>query len=195
MRGNPGDTTQIDLLLQLLESGGERAIVALIEATSERLRYIARKKLAGFPAVRTQAETDDVLQEALLKLDRALRVQTPATAREYLGLAALQIERVLLDLARKFRGRSPAELMDDSLVQITTESLKTDDWVAFHEAVERLPEPPQYVFRLHYYLGLTQDQIAQQVDQSRKTVGHQIRRAKLLLAERLVSDQPPANAP
>ena len=189
MREDPGDTTHIDSLLRSLETGGEPAVSALIAATSERLTHIARKKLAGFPVVRTQAETGDVLQEALMKLDRAVRATPPSAPREYLGLAALQIERVLLDFARRYSGRVPAELPEEPMARGTTENLSTEDWASFHEAVDRLPDPPRNIFRLHFYLGLTHDQIASQVKQSRKTVGQQIRNAKLLLAKCLGSKE------
>jgi hypothetical protein len=60
--------------------------------------------LGRFPTVRRWADTGDVLQSALVRLLGALKqVDVPST-RAFFGLAAEQMRRELLDLARHFHG-------------------------------------------------------------------------------------------
>lgn len=184
MHENPGDTTDIDNLLPKLAEGGDRAISELLTVTNNRLRHLAQKKMAGFERVRSEAETDDILQEALLKLNRALHACPPQSSYEYLGLAALQIQRVLLDLARRVHDKESTKIDTDAATP-DTDGIPTDDMVSFHEAVTLLPDPLQSVFRLHYYLGIKQDDIARQLQIDRTTVSRQIRKASLLIMQRL----------
>ena len=61
--------------------------------------------LRGYPGVRRWAETDDVFQSAVLRLLRAMREVRPSNTREFFGLAATQVRRELLDLARHYYGK------------------------------------------------------------------------------------------
>ena len=97
-------TRLIQAHLDRLHAGDAGARDGLIGVACERLRRLTRRMLGDFPGVRRWEETDDVLSEAVLRLCRALEDVCPATAREFLGLAALQVRRELCDLARRFRG-------------------------------------------------------------------------------------------
>lgn len=55
-------------------------------------------------SLRRWEQSDDVLQEALLRLHRALADLKPTTAAEFFALASLQIRRVPIDLSRKHYG-------------------------------------------------------------------------------------------
>ena len=50
-------------------------------------------------------QTDDVLQNAVVRLLRALEEVRPPSVRAFFGLAATQMRRELLDLARRYQGR------------------------------------------------------------------------------------------
>src|SRR5438445_6691932 len=97
-------TVQLLGWLERMRAGDLTAREALFGHVCERLRRLTRKMLKGYPGVQRWAETDDVLQNALLRLLRALNEVQPSSAREFLGLAATQIRRELLDLARHFYG-------------------------------------------------------------------------------------------
>src|SRR5262245_62555220 len=60
--------------------------------------------LRGFPGVRQWEETSDVLQNVLLRLDRALQAVEVPSPRDFLRLATAQIRRELIDLARHHAG-------------------------------------------------------------------------------------------
>ena len=54
--------------------------------------------------VKEREETGDVLNAAVIRLLRAMEAVSPETPRQFFALAALQIRRELIDLARKYRG-------------------------------------------------------------------------------------------
>src|SRR5947209_2117063 len=90
--------------LERLRAGDPSARDELFRQAGGRLERLARRMLRDFPGVRRWAQTGDVLQSALVRLLRALAEVRPASAREFLGLAAEQIRRELLDLARHYYG-------------------------------------------------------------------------------------------
>src|SRR6266851_1195565 len=104
MADSPDQQSLIQQFLPRAVAGDEAALDALLRHNCDRLTILTRWMLGDFRRVRRWAETGDVLQNALLRLVGALREVKPQTPREFLALAALQIRRELLDLARKFYG-------------------------------------------------------------------------------------------
>jgi RNA polymerase sigma factor (sigma-70 family) len=138
--------------------------------------------LQNFERVRTLADTDDVLQAALIRLVRALRETQPATSRDFVNFAALQMRRELLDLARRVRTRPPIDSSQQNPTGNSATEAETDDelddWQRFHEAVEALPVEQREVFGLTYYHGWSQEQIAELFDVDKRTVRRHWRAAK-----------------
>jgi RNA polymerase sigma-70 factor (ECF subfamily) len=95
---------QIQSWLIRLQAGDLAARDALLDAAGERLRQLARRMLQGYPRVHRWEETDDVLQNALLRLYRTLKDVPPPSVTDFLRLAALNIRRELLDLAKHYYG-------------------------------------------------------------------------------------------
>src|SRR5262249_46592827 len=100
-------TTTIVLqnLLTRFASGDDAAKKELINRAHDRLIRVARKLLGSFARLRVEEETAGVLNEACLRLHTSLEEVKPATVREFMGLAALEIRRTLLDLIRRLEGR------------------------------------------------------------------------------------------
>src|ERR1700722_6951882 len=94
-------TTELQRWLDLLRAGDEQGRTKLLDHACERLRKLCRRMLRGYPLVRRWEQTDDVLQNAMLRLYRALLDVHPESLRHFYNLAAQQIRRELLDLARK----------------------------------------------------------------------------------------------
>ena len=65
-------TTQLQLGLNLLRNGDDRARTELIAHACERLRTLTRRMLRGYPALRSWEQTDDVFQNAMMRLYRDL---------------------------------------------------------------------------------------------------------------------------
>ena len=86
------------LVLRMREEDAEAAD-HLIRAAVGRMEALARHELRRSPVIRRWAEAEDVLQNALLRLRRALYRAQPASMREFHDLAAEMIRRETLDLA------------------------------------------------------------------------------------------------
>jgi RNA polymerase sigma-70 factor (ECF subfamily) len=183
-----------------LAAGEEEAADALIERSMERLRRLARKMLCRRPGVRRWEGTDDVLQNALVRLHRALRAVKPASARDFVNLAARQIRWELADLARHHYGpeggaahHASDPQAADSAGQVRPRVEAAADpasgpstqlqWQEFHEQVQNLPDEEREVFGLIFYEGLSQADVAKLLGVTVPTVKRRWRSAKLLLHE------------
>src|SRR5438445_7859908 len=95
---------QLQVWIDRLQAGDPTARDQLLGHACERLRRLTRKMLKDFSRVKRWELTDDVLQNALLRLWTALGKVIPRDARDFYALAALQIRRELIDLARRYYG-------------------------------------------------------------------------------------------
>ncbi len=125
--------------------------------------------LRQFPKVRRWSETDDVLQAALLRLNRALEAVKPTHAGEFYSLAAVQIRRELLDLAKRYQGphglgANLQTRFDSKVLEQNPDDGEPDNleaWSRFHESVDLLPEEQRAVVDLLWYEGFSQPEAAQ----------------------------------
>ena len=188
-------TTSLHELLSRFQGGETAALDELIRRTAGRLERLALRMLHGFPAVRAREQTDDVLQNALLRLARSLReVRLPSTA-DFFRLAAEQIRRELLDLARYHRRRDGVNQPPPTVEVPDPNALapaELDRWTALHEAVERLPAELRELFSLSFYHDWSQAQIAQLLGVSDRQVRRLWRAACLRLNEMLGGELPGA---
>jgi RNA polymerase sigma-70 factor (ECF subfamily) len=126
--------------------------------------------LAGFPGVRVREQVEDVLQNALIRLTRALRQEVPPSVKDFFGLAARHLRRELLDLARGHARRPTAPLAKEPPERAGDDSAELDRWAALHEAAGRLPAELREVFSYTFDHGWTQDQIAELLGISERQV-------------------------
>jgi RNA polymerase sigma-70 factor (ECF subfamily) len=187
------DTVQLHEYVARLQAGDRAAADAFLRRVCGRLERLARSMLRAFPNVRRWADTDDVLQSALLRLLHTLQATKPESTRHFANLAALHIRRELLDLARHFRNRldRPAGAGDadasapDDPPDPGSAGGDLDLWAAFHEQVEQLPVEEREVVGLTFYHGWTQAQIAELFQVDERTVRRRWRAAALKLTEAL----------
>src|SRR4051812_10202529 len=104
MADAPSQSTHLQHCLDRMRQGDAAARDELLRHVTGRLERLTRKMLKDYPGVRRWTETGDVLQNALLRLLRALADVQPATVRDFFALATVQVRRELLDLARHFQG-------------------------------------------------------------------------------------------
>ena len=206
----PDDTLapEIAACLDRLAAGDLGARDRIIEICSERLRLLARRMLARFPKVRRWDDTDDVFQNAAMRLHRALAETRPESPRAMMALAATQLHRELIDLARRYSGpmsfaanhatgvaRPPAaaESSSDGAAGVEAAAAPEeplDRWTQFHDAIAALPGELREVFHLVWYLGADQRSIAQLLDCSERTVKSRWREAREAVRAAL-DDTPP----
>jgi RNA polymerase sigma-70 factor (ECF subfamily) len=97
-------TVQLRQWLERMRAGDLDARDEMLRALCGRLECLARKMLRRFPQVQRWAQTDDVLQNALMRLLHSLQKVQPGSVTDFFGLAALEMRRELLDLARHSYG-------------------------------------------------------------------------------------------
>jgi RNA polymerase sigma-70 factor (ECF subfamily) len=186
-----------------LRAGDLSARDELLRGIGERLQALAHKMLGRFPAVRRWADTDDVLQNAQLRLLRSLQDVRPDSTRDFFGLAAEQIRRELLDLARHFHGPQgigayhagkgvgeDSRTLPGDLPDLADEPGDLDRWAAFHEEVAKLPVEWREVVGLIYYHGWKQAEVAQLMGVTVRTVQRRWESALTHLHCRLKKDGP-----
>ncbi len=100
----PDDPASLQPLLDRLAAGDEAAADDVIAHAMDRLRLLTRRLVRDRPAVRRWELTDDVLQNAALRLHRALKAVRPADPRHFVNLEATQVRRELSDLFRRHYG-------------------------------------------------------------------------------------------
>jgi len=123
----------------------------------------------------------------------------PETTREYLGLAATQIRRTLLDLTRHHFGphglganhhTDKPDADELAYHQATCEPDDLGHWVSLHEAVEALPDDEREVFGLLWYSGLSQAEAGEILGVHERTIRRRWLAARTLLYELLDGESP-----
>ena len=178
-------------LLTEWRSGHPQALERLTPVVYDELRRLARHHMRAERSNHTLQATA-VAHEAFLRLiqaDVALQDRT-----HFFALASRLMRRVLVDHARsrariKRSAGTKEQLSVDTDVSMTTNF----DVVALDEALESLvqlePRLAQ-VIELHYFGGLTYDQIAEAAGASASTVHRDIRLARAWLLNEMGSSRP-----
>lgn len=99
-----GTDTQLQNLIDLALRGDSSARESLLHHACDRLLRLTRKMFHGYPNLRRWEQTDDVFQSALVRLHRALAEVRVESVRHFFNLAAVQVRRELLDLAKHHYG-------------------------------------------------------------------------------------------
>jgi RNA polymerase sigma-70 factor (ECF subfamily) len=188
--------------LDRLVLGDEKAKKDLIDLAYERLLIVARKLLGSFVRVRVEEETAGVLSEAYFRLHSSLDDVKPQTVRQFMGLAALEIRRVLLDKIRQMEGRGKNKRPDrvsidarpdgvdnssagfdvaDSGVDASKQHMAID----LLEAIDKLPDDEREVVEFLFFHGMSQAETAEIVAVDESTVKRRWARARVKLAEKL----------
>ena len=203
----PSLMMHVQACLDRLRGGDEAARAELLGCACERLRKLARTMLKGYPNVRRWEQTDDVLQNAALRLHRTLQQLPVGTARDFFRLAALHIRRELLDLARHHYGPQgqgahhatwgpdgSATAGDDSgplaPADLSQEPSRLAAWGELHEQIGALPDEEREAFDLLWYQSLSQAEAAELLGVSERTVKRRWLSARLALREALQGEIP-----
>ena len=170
MDSNSGQITQ---LLQAWRNGNANALDELVPLVQHVLNRIARNFMRRQrPGNSLQAT--ELVNEAFLRLVDSNRVNWQDRSH-FFAVSAQLMRRILVDLARRKnsskRGgdRVQVTLADD----LRPQNQKETDVVTLNEALERLSElsPRQsQIVELRYFGGLTEEQIAETLDISIRTV-------------------------
>ena len=180
--------------LERHKAGDESARRELLEISMRRLRLLARRILTDIPSVKQVEETDDLLQNSVVRLWKCLAETRPETPVDYFRLAACLIRRELIDLSRHHFGQrgartnaeTPPSSAEESAVVFRDVQAANDDsfnpqkisqWTEFHEYVENLSAEDRALFDLLWYQGLTMNETSDLLNIPLRTLG---RRWKLV---------------
>lgn len=180
-------------LLDRLLTGDGSAVNTLLGITAERLYTLAHQQLhRSFPRLANRHDPASIAHETYLRLHQALTGATvPASPHELIRFAAFKVRQVLLDLAARQdrdpgQGVQPTDQSHD--IEPRAEEVSPTQlaiWAEFHEQVGELPEDLRNVFEMHYYLGMTQQQIATLLQEHPKSISRRWLEATQRLADNL----------
>jgi len=199
--GSPDSTTAwIQSRLDRIAAGQDHTIVRdeLLSRASRRIHELVRSAMRSRPDLGRWEQDEDVLQEVLLRLDRAVRDAKPASPGQFFVIVAQHVRWATLDLIRHHFGpeghgrNHQTGVMDGASGAYQPHApepgrpgVERIDFVRLHDAVDRLPDDERDAWHLFVYLGLTQDQAADHLGVSSKTIQRRVRSAKIRLATEL----------
>jgi len=183
---DPSDGPDIMQLL-LSWSGGDRdALDRVATVVYDELKRLAHERLRGERADHT-LNTTGLVHEAYLRLADVERVGWN-DRNHFLSMASRVMRRVLVDHARKRnaakRGGNGAVTLEEEHLLVTAEQAATV--LELDEAIGRLEAEharPARAVELHYFGGLTQEEVAEVLGVSRPTVTRDLRFAVAWLAQ------------
>lgn len=195
----------IQNLLSRLAKGDADAKKLLIGHSYNRLRILAHR-LVGEANVEDPTE---VLHGAFERLERAIEDVKPTRVEDYLGLAALQIRRQLLDRIRHYKGRAgaggkvrPAPISLNAGADTSQSSARIEpvdknarpDRVEMAlellEAIDILPDDERRVVELKFIDGCTEAEAGIILGVHEDTVKRRWARARVKLAKKLAAFGP-----
>ncbi|MBL7037988.1 MAG: sigma-70 family RNA polymerase sigma factor [Pirellulaceae bacterium] len=200
------ETSQIQYWIDRMKAGDASARDQLIAAACNRLLALTRKIKGGFADVGRWEQTEDVFQNAAMRLCHALEKVELSDSRHFFRLAAVQIRRELIDMSRHYHGAHgmgahhisevPAGDRDSrptpafERAEVTQDPQRVAEWAEFHRLIDELPDQQREVFDLLWYHGLSQDDAAHLMNVSTRTVKRLWRAARLRLHESLSGELP-----
>ena len=195
-------TVAVQNCLDRLGRDEDAATRELLNVAMHRLRLISRKILADIPGIKRWESTDDLLQNALLRLWKAVEKHHPPTPVDFFRLAAHIIRHEMIDLARSRFGphgwganhHSPAVRSGQRdgvpLEQVEPNSdshdpEKLQEWTEFHTYVENLPDDERLLFDLLWYQGLSMAETSELLQIPIRTLSRHWALARVRLSESL----------
>ena len=195
-----GTDTQIQTLIDQALAGNPDAHAFLIEHAGDRLLRLTRKMFHGFPDLRRWEQTDDVFQNALIRLHRALSNTQIESVRHFFNLATVQIRRELLDLTKHHFGphgdganhhtdHVPNDDTGGTIPNLADRPTDPKGWFLFHEAIEKLSPEDQEIISLLFYEGLSHEDAGKVLGVSARTLKRRWAAVKLKMHEVLNDGQ------
>ena len=159
----------------------------------ERMRVLAHRLFQSRKDLHLFEESDDLLQKTLVRLHRAIHVLKPSTTRAFMTIALQNMRWALKDLSRDMHNRLDKLGHAKALAKapsVDEEPSTLLEWAHFHDAIEKLPQEERETLDLIYYGGLSQEEAAEMIGVSTRTIKRRWRLARILLARALDNEWP-----
>jgi len=175
-------------ITQLIDRANQGDAVALNEIFAKlypELRSIARARLRRNAAL-TLLETTGLLHESYLRLVKLGQLNVTSRAH-FLGYAAQTMRSIIVDFARQRMaerhggGKNKAELD----TEMPDERHGEEEVIRVHDALADLAKADERLARvveMRYFGGLTEDEVAETMGVSARTVRRDWEKARLMLA-------------
>jgi RNA polymerase sigma factor (TIGR02999 family) len=189
------DPSRVTRLLHDWKEGDGAAFDALLPLVYDELRRLASRTLRGEAAGHT-LRTTALVHEAYVRLVGS-EVEWEGSGH-FMRVAARAMRRVLVDHARarksqKRGGGAPAVALD-ALSGLLPGASRPDDVIELDDALERLltlEERKGRAVELHYFGGLSYEEVAEALEVSTATVHRDLRMARAWLYKELQNDAGP----
>lgn len=200
-----GATDRIARLIERLGEGDDQACTELINRTADRVVALTRRMFPDYARLGRWEQSEDIGQNALVRLWNALKASPPRTPAEFHRLAALQIRRELIDQIRRYygpeglaahhvsnaedspSGSTPPQPYEEA--ESTLDPARLVLWTEVHDRVAALPDDEREVFDLVWYEGLTQPEAAKLLGISERTLKRRWLSARVALSDLLEGPQ------
>ena len=188
MTATDSNTHHLTQLLGKAGAGDEEARDKLMRAVYSDLKRIAHRELMRGPTGETY-ETTDLVNEAYLRLFNQKTV-TWTNRLHFFALSARIMRGILIDYARMKRtekrgGGTPNLSLDEALV---VSDQRADMFLALDMALEELSEMDERlasVVEYRFFGGMTEEEIAELMGVSVRTIRRDWQKAKIWLADTL----------
>ena len=178
--------TDVTRILNAIEKGNTRATDELLPLVYDELRRLATQKMSHEPPGHTLQATA-LVHEAYIRLVKA-RDQAWNSRGHFFRAAAEAMRRILVENARRKKsrkygaGRERVELSDSVL--LATHVVCLDDLLAVSDALDKFSKEDSVaadLVKLHYFAGLTLEQVAGIQGISRRTAVEHLAYARVWL--------------
>ena len=165
----------------------------LMQEAMDAMERLARRLILEYPLVQRWEQPADVVQEAMIRLQRALRDVQIESRLHFFRLAAMQIRRTLIDMARRHSAQSSmaanhgtGDVAREALRRCSAQPFESGldlcEWTEFHGMIERLPEHHRELFDLLWYAQRSTAEVAELFDVDRRTIQRRWKEAQRYLA-------------
>ena len=189
---SPPEQHEVTRLLRAAREGGTGAAAELFPLVYERLRGLARRRIADERAGHTLQATA-LVHEAYLKLMGGSGESVPWADRAHFFFAAAEaMRRILVDYARARggprRGGGRRRVPLNDVLDLAAAEEHSEEILAVDEAFSRLQQVSDSaaaVARLRFFAGLSAEETAQALGVSPRTVRRELTYARAWLAREL----------
>ncbi|MGY8767758.1 MAG: RNA polymerase sigma factor [Pirellulales bacterium] len=185
MNSHSSTPTQFEEILASLEVDRSECYRQIIALSITRLQRLTHSILINYPNLQEWDETPVIFQAAVIKLYRNLKKVKAKSAREMFEVSSHELRNTLIELVKDSFGPQDAiENLNNPRTQHGhgDEPVSLDEWIAFHEEIEKLPSEEKEVFSLIWYAAAKHEEAATLIGEPEETVYRRFYLARLRLA-------------
>ena len=182
----PATPSQVTALLAAIQRGEARAVDELFALLYPQLRELAHSRLRRSGSF-TLLDTTSLVHESYLRLFKAGSLQA-ADRGQFMAYSARVMRSVVVDFVRRRaagrRGGGAVHVEIDEEIAATADPRELEV-VRIHEALEELAAIDERLVRvveMRYFAGMTEEQVAEALELSRRSVARDWEKARLFLA-------------